>query len=292
MEAAPHVKSRLLLNLVLLLALVGLVLYAFLRPGEEKKPEIAVTQIKREEVKSVRVQRNDGFELQLQKHDGTWLMLKPYHTRANPLEVDRLLDLTLATASGKFPAENLARYGLDPAQATVTLNNQTFEFGNINEVTNEQYLETGGQIYLVRTYLGYNLPVDTRKLLSRNLLAEAEKPVAFDFGDWKAVRNDKDAWTLRGELHPERDVAPTPDELNIWAAEWNLASALSATPFQGKPRGDRIQIELSNGNTVTFRVLSREPDVQLLRAGEDMVYQLGADAGSRLLDPYRVADAS
>jgi len=285
------VKSRLILNLVLLLALLGLGLYAYFRPGEEKKPGITVTQLQRNDVDRVRVQRGTSMDLQMQKRDGTWFMLRPYQTRADALQVDRLLDITLATASGMLSAENRARYGLDPAPVTVTLNDQSFEFGNINEVTNEQYLASGGNVYLVRTYLGYNVPLDATKLFSRKLLADNETPAEFDFGAWKAVKNDRGAWSLQGKLHSERDVTPTPNELNIWTAEWNLASALSVTPYQGKPHGERIDIRFTNGNSATFRVLSRQPDVQLLRVDENMLYQLGPDAGGRLLDPYRVADS-
>ena len=60
-------------------------------------------------------------------------------------------------------------------------------------------------------------------------------------------------------------------------------------PYQGTPRGERISIRLGNGSSVTFRVLSRQPNVELLRVEENMLYRLGADAGGRLLDPYRVA---
>lgn len=293
METAPGVKSRLILNLVLLLALVALGLYVYLRPApEENKPQIPLTTLKRGEVDRVRVQRDTNMDMQIQKHNGTWVMSSPYHTRVDPLQVDRLLDITLATASQKFPAESLTRYGLDPAPVVVTLNDQTFGFGSINDVTNEQYVANGGNVYLVRTYLGYNVPRDVTSLFSHKLLADNEIPDAYDFGGWKATKNDKGAWTLQGNLHTEREVTPTPNELNVWATEWNLASALSVTPYQGKPHGERVEIKFTNGSSATFRVLSRKPDVQLLRVDENMVYQLGPDAGGRLLDPYRVADNS
>ena len=286
-------KSRLILNLVLLLALVALGLYVYLRPGqEEHNPQLALTTLKRDEVDRVRVQRDTSMDMQLEKRNGTWVMTSPYNTRVDPLQVDRLLDITLATASQRFPAENLARYGLDSAPVIVTLNDQTFGFGSINDVTNEQYVSNDGNIYLVRTYLGYNVPRDATSLFSRKLLADNEVPDAYDFGEWTAEKNAKGAWTLQGNLHTEREVTPTPNELNVWASEWNLASALSVTPFEGKPYGERIEIKFTNGGSATFRILTREPDVRLLRVGENMVYQLGPDAGGRLLDPYRVADDS
>ncbi len=282
-------KSRLILNLVLLLALVALGLYAYWRPGEEQQPGIAVSQLKRGEVVRVRIERGATMDVEMAQRDGTWLMLRPYQTRIEPLQLARLLDLTEATASDMLPADNLSRYGLDPPTARVTLNDQTFAFGNINDITNEQYLASGDHIYLVRTFLGYNIPLEVNKLLSHKLLGDHEKPVGIDFKQWRAEKNDKGAWSLRGTLPAAGEAAPSADELNIWAAEWNLASALSVEPYQGTPRGERIRIQLSNGSSVTFRVLSRQPHVELLRVEENMRYRLGSDAGGRLLDPYRVA---
>ena len=282
-------KSRLILNLVLLLALVALGLYAYWRPGEEQTPGIAVTQLGRDDVVRVRVERGTALSIEMAQDDGTWLMLQPYQTRVPPLQIARLLDITEATASDMLPADNLPRYGLEPPAARVTLNDQSFSFGNINEVTNEQYLASGDHIYLVPTFLGYNIPLELTKLLSHKLLAESEKPIAFDFGNWQAVKNDRGAWSLQGNAAAASEDVPTADQLNVWAAEWNLASALSVEPYQGTPRGDRVSIQLGNGKSATFRVLSRQPNVELLRVEENMLYRLGADAGGRLLDPYRVA---
>ena len=117
-------KSRLILNLLLLLALVALGLYAYFRPTEEKTTTIAISQLKREDIDRVRLQRGTDMDVQMEKRNGTWSMSRPYQTHVDPLQVDRLLDIAMATASEKFPAENLSRYGLDPAPVRVTLNDQ------------------------------------------------------------------------------------------------------------------------------------------------------------------------
>ncbi len=282
-------KSRLILNLVLLLALISIGLYAYLRPAEDAEQGIVVSQLKREDVSRIRLQRDTTLDVHLEKRHGTWYITKPYQTHAEPLQIDRLLDLTMATASADFPARNLARYGLDPAPITVTLNDQSFAFGDINEITNEQYLASNGRVYLVRTYHGYSLPTNMAELFGRKLLTDDETPVAYDFGEWQAVRNDKGAWSIQGKSPAGHDVAPSPDELNVWVAEWQLASALSVSPYEAKARGENVVIRFSNGESATFHVLAREPDVVLVRIPGNMRYQLGADAGARLLDPYRVA---
>jgi hypothetical protein len=287
-ETAQVVKSRLLLNVALLLALVGLALYAYFRPADEGTPEIRITQLNRDQIERVRIERN-AADIEMEKRNGNWHMLRPFQTRVEQLQIDRLLDISSAIASEQLVSENLSRYGLDPAPITVTLNDQAFTFGNINEITNEQYLGTDDSVYLVRTYLGYGIPVNATKLVSRKLLGDDESPVAFDFGDWQAVKDANGGWSVQGKTAPNSDDALSGDTLNQWVAEWQLASSLSATSHEGQARGERIVIRFTNGNTATIRVLSRDPDVQLLRVGENMRYELGAEAGGRLLDPSRVA---
>jgi hypothetical protein len=288
-EAAQIVKSRLLLNVVLLVALLGLGLFAYFHSADENQSEIRITQLSRDQIDRVRIKRDNAADTEMEKQNGNWHMLRPYNTRVEQLQIDRLLDIASATASEQLAHENLARYGLDPARLTVTLNDQAFTFGNINEVTNEQYLGTGNSVYLVRTYFGYGIPVDVTKLISHKIFGNDETPVAFDFGDWQAVKGDNGGWSIQGKSVPDSDDALSADTLNQWVAEWQLASSLSAVPYEGPARGKRIVIQFSNGNSAEIRILARDPDVQLLRVGENMRYQFGAGAGGRLLDPYRVA---
>jgi hypothetical protein len=288
-ETAQIVKARLLLNVGLLVALLGLALYAYFRPVEEGTPEIRITQLSRSQIDRVRIERHDSPAIDMESRNGNWHMLNPYQTRVNQLQIDRLLDIASATASDRLPRENLSRYGLDPAALRVTLNDESFAFGNINEITNEQYLGTGDSVYLVRTYFGYGIPVNATKLISHKLFGENEAPVAFDFGNWQAVKNDKGGWSMQGNTSSDSKDALSTDTLNQWVAEWKHASSLSVTPHEGSAHGERIVIQFSNGDSATLRILSRDPDVRLLRVGENMHYQFGAEAGERLLDPYRVA---
>jgi len=284
------VKSRLLLNVALLVALVGLVLFAYFRPTEDSKTETRITQLSRDQIIRVRVERDNAADIEMEKRDGNWYMLRPYQTRVAQLQIDRLLDISSATAFEQLAQENMSRYGLDPAALTVTLNDQTFKFGTINDITNEQYLATGDSVYLVRTYFGYGIPANATKLVSHRLLGDDEIPAAFDFGDWQAVKSANGGWSVQGKAASAGDDKLSTDTLNQWVAEWQLASSLSVAPNDGPARGTRIVIQFTNGNSATFRVLSRGQEVQLLRVGENMRYQFGAESGARLLDPSVVAN--
>jgi hypothetical protein len=285
---AARVKSRLIVNLILLAALVALGLYVYLRPESETAPDSAITTLKREQVDRIRVERRGSPTIELDKRGGEWYLRAPFKTRADVFQVDRLLDVAAATSKQKLPRTDLARFELDPPRVVVTLNDQSFAFGAVNEVTNEQYMALGDAVYLVPPYLGYGIPTDASKLISHRLLGPGEAPSGFDFGRWKAIKDGQGKWSLSGAL-PRQD-ALSQDDLNRWADEWKIVSSLAAEPHRGARARERVSVRLGADKAIVFEILAREPEVRLLRTDENVLYKLGAEAGRRLLDPWAVAE--
>jgi hypothetical protein len=282
------VTSRVVLNLVLLLALIGIGLYVYFAPEDKAETAFALSQLPRDDIGTIRIERPDHQPIEIEKRGESWHMLSPFNTRADPFQVDRLLDIAQGTSRQKLPREDLQRFNLDPALLTVRLNDQSFSFGSINDVTNEQYLATGDAVYLVAPYLGYGVPGDPAKLFSHKLLSAEEYPVAFNFGSWQLSRNEQGSWKTAG-VPPESGADLSADELNQWAAEWQLASSLVTEAHDGSKGREQITVSLKDGRNITIEVLARTPQVILVRRDENMRYHFGADAGARLLDPRVVA---
>jgi hypothetical protein len=287
--AAQVVKTRLILNLALLGLLVAIGLAAFFWPEPEAEPQIRLSSLTRNDVNQVRVERRGKPAIELEKlGEGDWRMRAPYNSRADRYQMDRLIDLVSATAKQQLPRANLQRYQLDPAEVRVTLNGEVFEFGATNELTNEQYVAKDDAIYLVATFHGYNVPMEAAKILSHRLLAESEVPVAFDFGAWQVVRDERGDWTIAGKP-PVKDPEMSQDDLQQWLAEWRHAGGLTAEPYRGPRARERLAVSLSDGRSVVFDIVSRRPEVRLVRTDENILYQFTEGSGNRLLDPYRVS---
>ncbi|HKQ26433.1 MAG TPA: DUF4340 domain-containing protein [Burkholderiales bacterium] len=282
-------KSKVLVNLVLVLLLTGLVLYAYFRPKERPDPGVRLTQLKREEITRITVEGRGSRPIQLQKRDGVWRISAPLQTRADPIQVDRLTDIVTATAKHKLPPGDPGGYELDPPQLKLTLNDQAFAFGRINDVTNEQYVATGGQVYLVAPFHGYGIPIEITKLVSRKLLDDAEVPVAFDFGSYRIVRDDRGTWTIEGVYPAPRGKPPSQDDFNRWADEWRLTSSLGAKPSRTRGK-DRLVVQFKGGKKVTMEIVQTKPEFLLVRDDEKMQYRFGSEVGKRLLDPRVVAE--
>jgi hypothetical protein len=276
------------LNLVLLLALAGIGLYVYLAPEEKTEATFRLSQFARDDIERIVVEHRGKPPIDLEKRNDSWHMRTPVSTRADPFQVDRLLDIAQGTSSQQLPRENLERFNLDPAPLTVQLNDQSFAFGSINEVTNEQYLATGDAVYLVAPYLAYSVPTDAAKLFSHKLLNADEIPVAFDFGSWRLAKDERGSWKTEGSP-ADGGAELSTDDINQWASEWHLASSLVTEAHDGSKGPSRIKVSLKDGRTISVEIISRDAEVVLVRGDENMRYRFGADAGNRLLDPRVVA---
>jgi len=283
-------KSKVLLNLALIAALVALSLLTYFKPWKDTTPAIRLTELKREEVTRIAIEPRDKAVIKLEKLDGAWRIVTPLKAQVEDTQADRLVDIVNAIAKQKLANADLVQFGLDPPQVRVSLNDDAFSFGRINDITNEQYVATANGVYLVPPLFGYGIPTDSAKLLSRRLLDAGEVPVGFDFGRYRIVRDDKGSWSASGEFAVAKDRPLAQNDFNVWADEWRLTSALSVEPYEkGARPQEQVTVRFKDGKTVTMRILQKEPDFQLVRSDNALRYHFGAEVGRRLVDPRVVA---
>ena len=282
-------KSRILLNLALIAALVALSLYAYFKPWQDAAPTLKLTQLKRDDVTRIAVEPRGAASIKLEKRDGAWRIVAPLNAQADATQVDSLVNIVNANAKQKLANADLAQFDLNPPPVRVTLNDQTFAFGRVNDITYEQYVATASGVYLVAPLYGYGSPTEATKLLSRRLLDAGEVPVAFDFGRYQIVRNDKGSWAASGEFGALKEEPLSQDDFNRWADEWRNTSALSVEPDKGTRTREQVMVRFKDGNAVTMRIVQKEPDFQLVRNDNAMRYRFGVEVGRRLIDPRVVA---
>ena len=282
-------KSKVLLNLALIAALVALSLLAYYKPWESADPTIKLTHLKRGDVVRIVIEPRGAAAIKLEKLAGAWRIVTPLNAQAEDTQVDKLIDIVNANSRQKLAKIDLAEFDLNPPPVRVTLNDQAFAFGRINAVTNEQYVATADGVYLAPPLYGYGIPTDAAKLLSRRLLDEGEVPVAFDFGRYRIVRDDKGKWEAAGAFAAAKDQPLSQDDFNRWADEWRHTSALSVAPDKGGRAREQVAVRFKDGKTVTMGIVQKEPDFQVVREDNSMRYHFGVEVGRRLVDPRVVA---
>jgi hypothetical protein len=284
-EATASMRSRLILNLILV-AVLGL-LGGYLLLGEDKKKEEpqSVLGLVKSEVQTLEVQKSDEFTLKLFRENSTWNLSDPFRARANQEAIKLILDLISISEQNAINATG--DFGFNPPAYTVKIDGQVIEFGSINEVTNEQYVRANGDTLLVKTHYGYNLPYEVMMILDRKILSRDEYPTRFISKNWAAEKNDENTWSLVGYSSNKPINASV---LQVWTAEWRTTAATKILRSLA-PDGDplqTIQIEFSNDSSTTFSIYADQDGYLLKRSDEDVMYRVGRDAGSRLLDPREV----
>jgi hypothetical protein len=279
-------KAKVILNLLLVLAVTAIALFAIRQPQQKQDTGSKLVELKREQVSRIAIERRNAAPIRLEKQADGWHVVAPYTARADQSQVDRILDLTTATAKQKLAREDLARFELDPPQLTVTLDDRAVTFGRINDVTSEQYVATADAVYLVAPFYGYGVPGEAEKLTSRKLLGDHEQPVAFDFGGYRVVRDDKGTWSESGTPPSRATDKLSQDEYNRWADEWRVTYALAVEPHKGSAGKQRVVVKFKDGKSVSLVAASTATGLSLLRTDQDMVYRFGIDAGRRLMDPH------
>ena len=267
------------INVVLVLGVAVAGAFVYLQPPTDVPVEHALSTLTPAAAKSLRIERQGRDAVVLERKQGTWFLVAPFAARADEFMVQRLLAILSARTAHRFPAKNLARYDLERPRARLLIDGQRFDFGLISELSHEQYVRSGDAVYAVSTRYGLALPTRPDQLASRRLLAPSEVPVRIAPPGF-AVTRAEGRWMLDPA---SRDQSQ--DEIRRWVDEWRLASAVRIEPDQRSEPVESVRIALEDGETLLVGILSRKPEVVLLRADQRLQYHFVAEAGRRLLSP-------
>ena len=272
------------LTLALLAAAVGgLATWLFhYRTPADGPQTYALSELKAKSVKRIRVEPAQSATVELERDGESWRIAAPFTARADKMRVERLLAILDARSLAQMRATDLARYDLDRPRVKVTIGQQTFGYGAVNEATREQYVLTNDSVYAVPLSQRVAVPRDADALISRALFAPDEVPVRFDFEHFNAALQGG-TWAF---VPPAADVGP--DERNAWADSWRNASAMGAARHEGDAAAaESFTVHFKDGRTIAFRVLAREPQLVLLRPDEGVRYHFQPEVAKKLFSPPR-----
>lgn len=264
-------------NALLAVTAIALGAWVYFAPGRGAPAEHPLSAIKRSEAASIRIERPGAKPVLLEKGNGSWRITAPFAARGNEARIEQMLEILEAKAAHRLAAADLARFELDQPRARLTIGGQSFSFGMVSPITREQYVQTGDAVYPVSPRYGAALPASAADLVSTRLFGPGEAPVRIALKSF-AVEQEGGKW---------RQTPPAPDlgqgDFNRWVEEWRNAAAVRVEPHAGGKPLEEIRVELQNRGALSLGVLSREPDLVLLRADEKLRYHIRGDVAMRLL---------
>ncbi len=277
------------LNLILLLLIITLVGIALFQPGiEETKSHLPLTDLKADRINTITVSRPSHEPVTLKRTQGKWYLTKPIESRASEFVVNSIL-ATLHTPSLNqlaYSEKNDSRkYGFDAPRAIITLNETTVTFGDTNPLSQQQYVLYNGQVHMINGNLLWSLRRGYNEYIDRRLLASTDSPVAIVFPDGKTLALKNGSWTIKGT-----NKSLSSDSLTRLVNEWRYANALRVAPYEQGHAQRTVQIFYKAENqkkakVIKLDILSKKPELVLVRKDEGLQYHFPADTGNRLFLP-------
>lgn len=286
-EKIKHMTYHARLNLIMLVTIVGLIIFLYAKPQSQDIQGYKLSSLAVDAVQHIRIVHRDA-NIVLQKSENRWYLTAPFHASADETKIEKLLELLTVESNHRFPLDDAARFNLDKPNVRLYINQESFKFGGLTPITNEQYVAAGENIYLISPRYAVRLSLQPIELVSPKLLAETEVPVRFDLADFSVSQLDGE-WVITPGAFSQ---LLSPDEIIRWVQSWQLAVA--AHLFSSTDELDRdssvgeqkeIKITLQNGKNIHFRIQQTEPELILTRVDEGIGYIFSDDSGKKPLDP-------
>jgi hypothetical protein len=285
-------KSRWIVNLVLLVLVAALGAFLYLQPKAvpEGPKSYEISSMRLGDFNKVSIEFPAKAPIVFEKIDGNWRITKPFDARADLLSVQRILSIVAATTTEKFPLGDPSQFGLDQPKLKLKLNDEEFLFGTINPVSGEQYVQYKDSVYLVQTTYSESAGIQIEEMMDKSPFKPGEKPVGFDFSrleQWEDSRLQVDLtdgkWTTSVP-----NAKLTQNEMNEWFDEyWKhmvVASVERYTPDR-RATYPSLEVKLENGTKVHFDKMQEAPEIILGRPDEGIKYHMPADSGFTMLNP-------
>jgi hypothetical protein len=287
-------STRTLLNLVLLLALLGLALVAWFKPGVKPvdAPRPITTGLTAEHTRRITVERLNRDPLKFSRRDGRWFLLAgDRELPAADFQLRALLRLLEATATRHYPAGSLdlASLGLQPPQAHVAMDDVDFRFGSTDALNNQRYVQVGDTVYLIDDQYQHLLNADWPNFVSRQLLEGRGAITRLELPDMTLDYADNGHW----RLDPEQEGVVA-DTLQALIENWQNATALLTRRYEGAAEGETVTVHTRGSDEpVVLRIVTRRPDLVLARPDWGIQYQLpGSEADSLFTLPQPAPESA
>lgn len=270
-------KSRLVLNLVMLAIIAALGLVVWLKPGKQEPEKIPLAKIDTQSLSRVTLKNKDTVVFE--KQGGGWRLTAPFVAPANAIRVGQLLEIPKTTSEASYPVkpEDLAQFGLNPPQATLTLGDTVMQFGMTDPINQRRYVKLGDTLHLVEDNFYHHLTAPAVDYVEKKLLPEGARLKSIQWPGLKATKGDNGQWTAE----PASDGKSDPGEL---ASTWSTARAIEVKRNTDPVTGETIRIGLAEGEPIEFVILKNTPELVLVRKDWGLQYEMTSDVSRDLLN--------
>jgi hypothetical protein len=277
--------QRLWLNLALavIVAALGVTLVLSKHHQDKEKNHPPLTALQADAIHQITLNRPGEKPLSLLRQGTQWRITSPIAVDADAIEVRGLLDVASTPSEETIPRNDvkLAALGLQPPRFTLTLDSTRFDFGTTEPLRYRRYVQVGGTIHLIADPASQVFSGNWANLVSKSLLPAGASIRSVQVPGWTVSRSsDGKSWSATPPA-----AAQSAASVSAFTGAWSGARAMwnTLTPAGAASAGDPVEVTLSDGRVLNFRVTQRDPQFNLERPDLGITYVLSREDENRLL---------
>ncbi|CAM8384420.1 MULTISPECIES: DUF4340 domain-containing protein [Candidatus Methylopumilus] len=287
-------KNRWLINIILLVMVLSISLFLFLKPTKIKQTkQFSISTFNLSDFDSIKIDFPSRASVIFKKSTESWDMIEPVKGRADQFSVQKIISIVATSSSEKLPSNDLAKYGLDKPTMKLKLihkgQEEEFIFGTYNSVTEDQYLLYKENVYLISGSYSEAAATQPIELIDKLPLTKSEEIKYFDFSrleQWqskrlKVTRNNNEWSANEGSQFKQNEMAEWFDM--TWVK--NPAKSVEKSSIDLRIPYKSFDIHTIDGKKITFLRLQESPETKLYRVDEGLLYNFGSDIGFTMMNP-------
>jgi len=273
-------KSRWIINILLLVAIGALSLIARFMPGIDNQPEVtSITGLSKDQLRRIHINRPIREDLVLLKNAaGSWDIDRTPALPADRLQMNALLNLAEQPAVRSYSAAELelSQLQLDPPYATVFMNDTAVELGNLEPIEGLRYARVADRVHLIPDTYMQLIELSYTQFVRRRLFEKGARIEAITVPG-VSLRKTEQKWNIE----PAQEISA--DELQAFIDRWQEATSFNIQAADTVKGNETVEIKLKdNEHRIKFLIASREPELVLVRPDLGIQYRMG-NTGGRLL---------
>jgi len=271
-------KSAIIRNSVLLLVIIGL--YWFInRAPSPLVDSHHLTSLQAEHVTTIHIQRHDRDDIKLSKQDDDWFIDQPIQANANITRTKLILNLLSSVSHSQLtitPNLTLQQFSLEPAKVKLRLNDQLFEFGNIEPISKHRYIRHNNILHLVNDTVMPLLNANANSFIDNRLFSANQHITQLSLPEIVDGDSHTQAVTISledGHWQSSNSVLST-DSLTAVITSWQHAYAMQVMPFNNANAfAQTVTVEFADKTSSNLLLQLTSHHIALIDVSKKLQYQ-------------------
>jgi len=211
----------------------------------------------------------DGNSFVLSKSSDQWQLETPVQWPANNITVERIIAILASETETSIAVDgiDLTALGLQDPKLTLRLNDTVVLFGATNNINDRRYILIGSTIFLLADVHLPFMVQGISGLIDKRLLPGSISLQALDIAGLRLNKNNTSTW------NSSNNTAISTDQINRLVSNWQTIEAGTIRRYDPSASvQQKIVATLSDGSSIEFLLMAREPELVIARPDLDLQY--------------------